>query len=127
MEFGKDMASDELPRNKREELCWDRSGRRKDVSKVRTMSAEALTLPGKVFVFFPTKGGRVGLAGRVGRPYPVEELGLTGRRRLAPFKTERSLRDWAAAAGGEAKRWSQLADPAYSLAREREGRCHAER
>ena len=89
-----------------------------DVHEGRMMSAQALTRKGKVFAFYSTKGGRVGLGCRLGRDYPVSELGLTDWQHLAPFKTKPPMRDWIVAGEGDMAKWDELASEALRIARE---------
>lgn len=101
------------------ELCARRMERSPEIARGRMMSAEALTLGGKVFAFFSTKGGRAGLGVRLGRDYPVEELGLTDWQHLAPFRTKPPMKDWIVAGAADAGRWDELAELALSLAQQR--------
>lgn len=100
-------------------VCARLTERSPDIARGRMMSAAALTHRGKVFVFFSTKGGRVGLGVRLGREYPVEELGLTDWQHLAPFKTKPPMKDWIVAGAGDAERWDELAELALSRAKQR--------
>lgn len=79
----------------------------------RMMSADALTYGGKVFVFFSTKGGIVGLGCRVGRDTNMGVFGLENWQHLAPFKTRPPMKDWIVAGGRDVARWADLAN--YSL------------
>lgn len=83
------------------------------VARGRMMSADALTYGGKVFVFFSTKGGIVGLGCRVGRDTNMGVFGLEEWQHLAPFKTKPPMKDWIVAGGRDVARWADLAN--YSL------------
>ncbi len=72
------------------------------------MSADALTYRSKVFVFFSTKGGRVGLGGRIGREIDPATLGLRDWQHLAPFKTKPPMKDWIVAGIGDVDEWMPL-------------------
>ncbi|MEM6914766.1 MAG: hypothetical protein AAF511_12395 [Pseudomonadota bacterium] len=89
------------------------------VSQGRLMSADALTFDGKVFAFFSTKGGRVGLGCRVGRDLDLEALNLSDWQHLAPFKTRPPMKDWIVLGEGDRSRWDELAQLCLTLARER--------
>ncbi|MEM9269285.1 MAG: hypothetical protein AAGA78_10160 [Pseudomonadota bacterium] len=91
--------------------------RHQDVEEGRMMSAEALTHRGKVFCFYSTKGGRVGLGCRVGRDQDVEALGLQDWQHLAPFRTRPPMKDWIVAGLDDAARWERLGTVALELAR----------
>ncbi|MEM9717567.1 MAG: hypothetical protein AAF826_13720, partial [Pseudomonadota bacterium] len=68
--------------------------RNPDVDTGRMMSADALVYKGRVFAFFSTKGGRVGLGCRLGRDYDFDSLDLVDWQHLAPFKTKPPMKDW---------------------------------
>lgn len=72
------------------------------------MSADALTFGSKVFAFFSTKGGGVGLGCRIGRRYPIEDLNLGSWQHLAPFKTRPPMKDWIVVSVADHERWHEL-------------------
>ncbi|MCB2134841.1 MAG: hypothetical protein KDE08_02680 [Rhodobacteraceae bacterium] len=88
-----------------------------DVAAGCMMSAEALTFASKVFAFYSTKGGRIGLGCRLGRDYPIASLGLGDWQYLAPFKTKPPMRDWIVAGVGDLEKWPELCALALDLAR----------
>lgn len=90
--------------------------RHADVEPGRMMSADALTLHGKVFVFYSTKGGRVGLGARVGRNANIDAFEPTDWQHLAPFKTKPPMKDWIVVGLGDQALWSKVADHCYNLA-----------
>ena len=90
-----------------------------DVAPGKMMSADALTFSGKVFAFFSTKGGRVGLGCRLGRNFDVSTLGLTDWQHLAPFKTRPPMKDWIVAGEGDLARWPALMRAALEVAQGR--------
>lgn len=89
------------------------------VTRGKMMSADALTYGGKVFAFFSTKGGRVGLGFRLGRDYDIERLDLKDWQHLAPFKTKPPMKDWIVAGEGDGLRWPDLLQTSLRLARQR--------
>jgi len=88
-----------------------------DVAHGKMMSAPAVTQNGKVFAFFSTKGGIVGLGCRLGRTFEVASLGLAEWQHLAPFKTKPPMKDWIVAGPADASRWEELAETALAQAR----------
>ena len=88
-----------------------------EVEPGRMMSASALTHGGKVFCFHSTKGGIVGLGCRLGRDYPVESLGLSDWRHLAPFRSKPPMKDWIVAGIGDCGQWERLANAALEIAK----------
>ena len=88
------------------------------VTSGKMMSAPALTFGGKVFAFYSTKGGRIGLGCRLGRTFDFEALSLTDWQHLAPFKSRPPMKDWIVAGMGDVNRWPDLADIALELARQ---------
>ena len=99
------------------QMCARHAG----VEQGRMMSAEALTWQGKVFAFYSTKGGRVGLGCRIGREFDLSWLGLTDWQHLAPFKTKPPMKDWIVVGAGDQHRWQELADTCLKLAQTRKG------
>ena len=88
----------------------------KGVAPGKMMSADALTYGGKVFAFFTTKGGRVGLGCRVGRDYPIDALSISDWQHLAPFKTKPPMKDWIVVGEGDLDAWERVMDAAYEVA-----------
>lgn len=89
---------------------------RPDTAPGRMMSAEALTHGGKVFAFFTTKGGMVGLGLRLGRDFDMEGLGLTDWQHLAPFRTKPPMKDWIVVGLADVARWDEMIALAYGQA-----------
>ncbi|MEM9010807.1 MAG: hypothetical protein AAGE18_06235 [Pseudomonadota bacterium] len=100
-------------------LCAAQLARHPEVMEGRMMSAPALTLRGRVYAFFSSKGGRTGLGCRLGRKTPIAALGLRDWQHLAPFKTRPPMQDWIVAGAGDVARWPELAERALSHAQER--------
>ena len=88
----------------------------KGIAPGKMMSADALTYGGKVFAFFTTKGGRVGLGCRVGRDYPIDALSISDWQHLAPFKTKPPMKDWIVVGEGDLDAWERAMDAAYEVA-----------
>jgi len=102
---------------------WDALSQRlardsREVSLGKMMSAPAVTFRGKVFAFYSTKGGRIGLGCRLGRAFDFNSLNLTDWQHLAPFKSKPPMKDWIVAGMGDVSRWTELADVALVLARQ---------
>lgn len=93
-----------------------------DVVPDKMMSADALTHGGKVFTFFSTKGGGIGLGCRLGRDYPFDTLPTQNWQFLAPFKTKPPMKDWIVCTMDAAEHWDFLADEALRLARLNKGK-----
>lgn len=90
-----------------------------DIESGRMMSADALLCRGKVFVFFSTKGGGIGLGARVGREADVSMLGLSHWQHLAPFKTKPPMKDWIVVGAADQAQWREVADYCYKKALKR--------
>ena len=95
--------------------CWHtlRNGlleTRDDIARGKMMSADALTYEGKVFCFYSTKGGRVGLGCRVGRNTDLRIFGLNDWQYLAPFKSKPPMKDWSVIGMGDVSRWREVAE-----------------
>lgn len=88
-----------------------------DVAQGQMMSADALTHGGKVFVFFSTKGGRVGLGCRVGRNTDIAGSNLQDWQHLAPFKSKPPMKDWIVLGEGDLSKWEEVSNLCLSLAR----------
>ena len=101
-------------------LCERMLSVHNDVAPGKMMSADALTWGGKVFVFFTTKGGRVGLGCRVGRDLDLSPYDLSDWQHLAPFKTKPPMKDWIVLGAGDLARWSEFADLCLERARQKE-------
>ncbi|MEM6324496.1 MAG: hypothetical protein AAF748_12455 [Pseudomonadota bacterium] len=84
-----------------------------DVVRGKMMAADALTYGGKVFAFYATKGGRIGLGCRVGRATDLSRFHLTDWQHLAPFKSKPPMKDWIVVGVGDLSRWDAVA--AYCL------------
>lgn len=82
------------------------------------MSAPALAHNGKVYAFFSTKGGGIGLGLRLGRDFDFDSLGVAWQH-LAPFKTKPPMKDWILVSFEDAAQWEALADQALVIARAR--------
>ena len=80
-----------------------------DIDKGNMMSADALTLNSKVFIFYSKKGGREGLGCRIGRETDIGALGLSDWQYLAPFKSKPPMKDWIVIGAGDVDRWMELA------------------
>lgn len=91
-----------------------------DVLRGKMMSADALTLHGKVFVFFSQKGGRKGLGCRVGRDADLVQFGLTDWQNLAPFKSKPPMKDWIVIGSGDLAHWARIAEHCLHLSRNKE-------
>lgn len=89
------------------------------IERGRMMSADALLCGGKVFVFFSTKGGGIGLGARVGRDADVDTLGLSEWKHLAPFKTKPPMKDWIVVGSTDLAHWPTVADYCYQKALKR--------
>ncbi|MEO0636820.1 MAG: hypothetical protein AAFY73_09260 [Pseudomonadota bacterium] len=112
------MADDTEPAR----LAWERladelDAEESDVARGRMMSADALTAGGKVFCFYSTKGGAIGLGARLGRDYPFEGLELSEWQHLAPFKTRPPMRDWIVTTHADVDRWPVIALEALRINR----------
>lgn len=81
-----------------------------DVDQGCMMSADALTYKGKVFAFFSTKGGRVGLGCRIGRDTDLSQFNLSDWQHLAPFRSKPPMKDWIVIGSGNRERWGALAE-----------------
>lgn len=102
---------------------WDALSQRlvkgsQEVSLGKMMSAPAVTFCGRVFAFYSTKGGRIGLGCRLGRAFEFDSLNLTDWQHLAPFRSKPPMKDWIVAGMGDVNRWAELADAALELARQ---------
>jgi len=80
----------------------------------RMMSSAAVTLGGKVFAFYTTKGRFHGLGLRLGRDFDVDSLKLSSWQHLAPFKTKPPMKDWILIGVDDITRWPELAELARS-------------
>lgn len=99
-------------------LCVRQLGQHRDVREGRMMSAPALALNGKVYAFYSTKGGGVGLGLRLGRDFDFDSLRVAWQH-LAPFKTKPPMKDWIVVGLEDLDQWDALADSALSRARQR--------
>ncbi len=103
---------------------WDRlvlamMDQHPDIARGRMMSADALLFRGKVFAFFSTKGGGIGLGARVGRDADVSAFGLSHWQHLAPFKTKPPMKDWIVVGAADQARWREVAAYCYQTALKR--------
>lgn len=93
-----------------------------DVSRGNMMSADALTFGGKVFAFYSTKGGRVGLGCRVGRDVDPSQFALTDWQHLSPFKSKPPMKDWIVIGTGDVAQWGAVARHCLNTFRNKEVR-----
>ena len=93
-----------------------------DVSRGKMMSADALTFSGKVFAFYSTKGGRVGLGCRIGREADPSQFALTDWQHLDPFKSKPPMRDWIVIGKGSVAQWGTVAEHCLNTFRNKEVR-----
>lgn len=91
-----------------------------NVSRGKMMSADALTFGGKVFAFYSTKGGRVGLGCRIGREADSSQFELTDWQHLAPFKSKPPMKDWIVIGVGDIDRWGAVAEHCLNTFRNKE-------
>lgn len=89
------------------------------VERGKMMSADALLFYDGVFVFYSTKGGRIGLGARVGRESDLSAFALSDWQHLAPFKTKPPMKDWIVVGIEDLAQWGRVADFAYKKALER--------
>lgn len=93
-----------------------------DVCPGKMMSADALTFGGKVFAFYSTKGGRVGLGCRIGREADPSRFELKDWQHLAPFKSKPPMKDWIVIGTADVAKWGAVAEHCLNTFRTKEVR-----
>lgn len=92
------------------------------VSRGKMMSADGLAFGGKVFAFYSTKGGRIGLGCRIGREVDPSRFALTDWQHLAPFKSKPPMKDWIVIGTCDLAQWGTVAEHCLNTFRNKEVR-----
>lgn len=87
-----------------------------DIRQGKMMSADALTLDGKVFVFRSRRNG-AGLGCKLGSDMTPDALSLTAWRPLQPFKGKAPMTGWYVVDAGAFPDWVRVAETALKQAR----------
>lgn len=72
-----------------------------NVQRCQMMSTNAVTFCGKVFAFYTTKGGRIGLGSHAGRETDLSQFNLRNWQIVAPFKCKPPMKDWIVIGSGD--------------------------